>query len=161
MKGDTRCKYTPKRVKIFIDALSEGVSVKDAAKMIGVEKCTPFNWRKRYPEFAEEWEKAWDAGSAALEAEAIRRAKDGVMEDVYYQGEVIGQKRIYSDRLMEKLLEARNPEKFGRKQRHEHTGMGGAPILTATIDTKGMTNEQLRAIASVPIKDSGRAGGEE
>lgn len=157
---DTRCKYSEKFAEAFIAAISEGIPISRAAEDIGVPRCTLYNWRRSRPEFKERWEQAWDCGAAALEEEAIRRACEGILEPVFYQGKKIDEVRKYSDRLLEKLLEARNPDRFGRKQLHEHTGRDGGAIMTTTIDPKGLTREQLRAISAIPINGSGRPSGE-
>ena len=52
-----------------------------------------------------------------IEDEAIRRAVNGVSEDVYYMGAVCGSKRNYSDALLGKLLEGNMPEKY--RQNHK------------------------------------------
>lgn len=34
----------------------------------------------------------------------------------------------------------------------EHIGKGGGPIVTAALDTSRLTDEQLRALASIPVQ---------
>lgn len=57
-----------------------------------------------------------------LEDEADRRAVDGVVEDVYHQGEVVGQVRKYSDGLLKYRLGAEDPDKYSEKHKHEVKG---------------------------------------
>lgn len=45
----------------------------------------------------------------SIEAEAIRRARDGVDEPVFYKGAQVTTKRVYSDALMNTLLKGRRP----------------------------------------------------
>jgi len=62
--------------------------------------------------FANAIEAARDRTTDRLEATAIQRAL-GWDEDVYdRQGNIVGTKHVYSDRLMEFMLKARRPETF-------------------------------------------------
>lgn len=61
----------------------------------------------------EEIEAATEVGAMQLESEAIRRAKVGVEEAVYYQGAVVGYETKYSDTLMTLLLKKRLKQVYG------------------------------------------------
>lgn len=79
--------------------------------------------RKNDPEFAEAWLLALEAGNDVLEAEALRRAVDGVDEPVFTQkGELAGHVRKYSDTLLALLLKAHLPEKFRERSEVKHAG---------------------------------------
>lgn len=105
-------KLTPKRRERFLECLREQPNVSRAARAIAVSRMSAYKWRRADPKFAEEWDEAIEVGCDRLEEEAWRRAHDGIERDVYYQGEVVGQERHYSDRLMERLLEAHRPDKY-------------------------------------------------
>jgi hypothetical protein len=66
----------------------------------------------------------WSANAAA--------AKDGFDEPRFYEGQVCGHVRRYSDTLLILLLKARRPGKYGDKVTAEHTGPGGGPITQIT-----------------------------
>lgn len=68
-------------------------------------------------------------GVVSLEAEARRRAMDGVDEPVYHKGEVVGHVRKYSDTLLIFLLKAHRPHKYRDNYKIEH---GGQVEVTAT-----------------------------
>lgn len=70
-----------------------------------------------------------DLGSDALEDEAIRRASQGTLKPVFYQGVQCGEVREYSDTLMMFMLKARRPERFKERSATELTGKDGAPIV--------------------------------
>ena len=57
-----------------------------------------------------------------LEDEADRRAVDGVQEDVYHQGDVVGQQTKYSDGLLKTRLAAEHPDKYSERHKHDVTG---------------------------------------
>lgn len=79
---------------------------------IGISRRTAYDWRKRYADFAAEWDEAVETSVDELEAEARRRAFSGVEEPVFYKGEECGAIRKYSDKLLELLLKAHRPEKY-------------------------------------------------
>lgn len=96
----------------FLDALAEGATVADAARAAKTSKTTVYQWRAADPAFAKEWAIAYQIGGDTLEAEARRRAVEGVLEPVYQGGKVVGHIRRFSDTLLIFLLKARNPHRF-------------------------------------------------
>jgi hypothetical protein len=97
----------------FLSAMcDDGLTVFDAANRIGVSRVTLYKHRGLDPEFAAAWDKAYDDGTTVLEAEAQRRAVQGVTEAVYNKGVVVGHVQKYSDLLLIFLLKARAPQKF-------------------------------------------------
>lgn len=78
------------------------------------------------PDFKEQVEDALDLAVDGFEAEAIRRAVDGVEKGVYHQGAMIATETHYSDALLTQVLKARRPALYGDKR--EITGKGGAPL---------------------------------
>ena len=75
---------------------------------------------------------AKSAGADVLEAEAVRRAYEGVEEPTgWYRGEPGGTVTRYSDTLTIFLLKGAKPEKYA--ERHEHSGPGGAPLQVSII----------------------------
>jgi hypothetical protein len=72
-------------------------------------------WRRDDLEVNERLAEAERVGAQGLISEATRRAVRGIEEDIYYKGEVVGQKTLYSDGLLSKLLEANIP-KFSKSQ---------------------------------------------
>jgi hypothetical protein len=103
-----------KRAK-FLARLVEGASIHAAAAGAGIGRTTAYEWRDAEPEFAAAWDEAVEAGTDALEDEAVRRARDGIDEPVFYQGEKCGVVRKYSDTLLIFMLKARRREKFAER----------------------------------------------
>lgn len=79
------------------------------------------------PDLHEAYEDARGRSPERIRAELQRRAIDGVLEPVFHQGEIVGEIRRYSDRLLLALAKARLPE-FQDTTRIEVTGGGGGPI---------------------------------
>ena len=107
-------KRTPVRIwqPLFLDALSRTGNVSAAADAARIDRTTAYAARKRSREFYEAWEMALDRGGDILEAEARRRAIQGTEEPVYYQGQIVGSVRKYSDTLLIFLLKAHKPAKY-------------------------------------------------
>ena len=64
------------------------------------------------PKFDEDVKAAIEEGVDMLEEEARRRAVDGVLKPVFFQGEPCGNVREYSDQLLIALLKANRPKKY-------------------------------------------------
>lgn len=95
---------------LFLDLLSEGVSVCDACDRADIPRRSVYNRRRTDPAFREQWDEALEMAVDFLEAEADRRGRDGWGEDVYYRGQVVGKRQRYSDRMLIFRLKALKPE---------------------------------------------------
>jgi len=71
----------------FLAALVEaGGNITKAAAAAGISRDMHYDWRRTDPNYQERFEIAWDRGIDVLEAEAIRRALEGVVEPVFHGG---------------------------------------------------------------------------
>lgn len=130
--GDLRQHWT----KAFLSALAvEGV-VSRAAALAGVDRVTVHRRRKDDPDFNQACLDAMEEAADALEAEARRRAIAGTTEDIYHQGVVVGQKRVFSDSLLTLLLKGRRKQVFA--DRTELTGADGGPVKGSFVVTTGV-----------------------
>jgi hypothetical protein len=140
-------KVTPEKVAAFLDALSDTANVSAAAKKVRVSRGHMYRLRDEDIEFAAAWDEAVKLGTAALEDEAVRRAKDGTLKPVFYRGEKVGTIREYSDTLLIFLLKARDPDKYAERVKKEVTGPGGGPIQQQThITSTAEFQEVLKGI---------------
>jgi len=98
------------------------------AGAMGISTVYINEWLNDDPEFNKAWQQARSNVIESLEREAIRRARDGVMEPVVSNGRVVMdprdatkplQVRVYSDRLMEFLLKGNKREIYGDKVQAE------------------------------------------
>jgi hypothetical protein len=117
-----RTRRTPEKDLKFIECLAEGASVAAAAKAAGYGRQRLYEWREADPQLAAVWDDALEEGTDLLEDEALRRAKDGVAEPRFYEGQVCGTVKKYSDTLLIFLLKARRPWKYADKAQTEHSG---------------------------------------
>lgn len=111
----------PAKVRdLFLDLIARGNTAACAARTVGVRRNAMFDLRKRDPEFARQWAEADEAGTEALEQEAIRRAVEGVERGLFYQGVKYTTEREFSDPLLMFLLRARAPEKYRERYEVKH-----------------------------------------
>ena len=69
-----RTKRTADHKGRFLAILAEGGSVKLAAEKAKIGRRTAYEWREKDAAFAAAWDEAVEAGTDALEDEAVRRA---------------------------------------------------------------------------------------
>lgn len=119
MRG--RSNRTPENKEAFLNALGTTASVTAACEVAKIARSSAYEWRDADLPFAAAWDAAVVRGTDALEDEAIRRARLGVDEPVFYQGEECGTVRKYSDTLLIFMLKARRPEIFRDQIAVTHT----------------------------------------
>ena len=107
---------------VFLTHLAETANVWYACKKAKINRTTVYEHREKFKEFSELWDVALKDGVEALEFEALRRARFGVEEPVFYKGEICGQVKKYSDTLLIFLLKAHAPEKFRERYDVNHSG---------------------------------------
>lgn len=104
---------------MFLDALARCGNISLASRAAGLSRPGLYARRERDAEFAQEWDEAIRTATDTLEAEAWRRARDGVPEYLVTgkglvldkNGEPVMQNR-YSDSLLTTLLKAHKPERY-------------------------------------------------
>lgn len=161
MAKHSKAVISNRKKEVFLEVLKCTGNVSGAALAAGYASSSFLvRVRKTDAEFAEKWDDALEASYDLLEAEALRRAVDGVMEPEYYQGTIVGYKVKYSDGLLTTLLKANRPDKFrdNMKISGEMTAKFGIAIMPAvTTDQKSW----LEAAQSVTesqkqlVKDQG------
>ena len=103
---------TDKRYDLFLAELAVDGNVSRSANAAGVDRSNAYQRRLKNPEFSRRWDDAIEAATDAIEAEARRRAVEGVEEPVYYKGQECGRIRRYSDSLLLALLRAKRPQEY-------------------------------------------------
>ncbi len=144
-------KFTAEQRFRYVEQLKGHGNKTRAAAACGIAAETVRQARKKDPTFNDECEEALEAFYDDLESEAVRRARDGVAEPVFYKGVECGEVQRYSDGLMMFLLKGRRRNVFGDKSQVEMTGKGGGPIdLTST--------ERARLVERLLSEAAGRKG---
>lgn len=146
-----RTTRTPKRDEKFFAALAAGDTVTKACRKAGYGRTSVFEWRRDDAEFAARYQDADEQAVERMEAEADRRAVQGIDKPVFYQGQPVGQwydaeglpcladamdvngiaravrfvrydVREYSDTLLMFRLKAKRPDRYRENSKVEHSG---------------------------------------
>lgn len=129
-----------KQLACFLEHLSTSANVTKSAAAASLDRAWLYGHKKADPDFSAAWDEAVELGSDHLEDVAIMRAAEGVERDVYYQGAVVGQERLYSDTLLMFMLKARRPERFKERSAAE---VNAKVTGTVVVQTAGPSDEAL------------------
>lgn len=108
--------WTAARQEAFIRTLAETANVEEACAAVGMSPRSAYTLRARADagSFRQAWDVALDYGVHRLADAMMGRALHGVAVPIFYQGEQIGERRRYDERLGMFILRARAPERYGK-----------------------------------------------
>lgn len=120
--------WTADRQNIFIETLAKTRCVRDACRVAQISSTSAYNHRKRSAAFDERWALALRRSDTTIGEVAWKRAVEGVEEDVWYHGKVVGQRKKYANDVL-RLLIQRDDNGAGRdaQGRFAPAGVDGAP----------------------------------
>jgi len=118
------------RQKRFLAAYSACKSLTQAARWAKMTRECHYRWLHEDETYPSRFAEAEKRATRALEDEAVRRAHQGLRKAVYHRGKVVGYETEYSDRLMELLLKAGDPEKYRDRIDQRHSGPEGKPLVS-------------------------------
>lgn len=148
----------PKK-RAYLAALVEaGGNISRACIAAEIDRSTPYSdpW-KEDAAFQAALRRAEAMAADHLEAEAIRRAYEGVEEPVgWHKGEPGGMVRRYSDTLLIFLLNGSKPKKY--VTRTEISGPDGGPIEVSAHELRSRLASRIAGIASRIGADGGHPG---
>lgn len=132
--------WTPERQERFIEALAATGCVEHAARAVGKSAASAYALKVRAE--AQPFRRAWDAalelGIKRLTEAALSRAIHGVPHPVFYQGQQVGERRHYDERLTMFLLRYRDPARYGpwidRAESVEEQPDGAALLLRQLLN---------------------------
>jgi len=103
---------------------------------VGLSYRTINQLMRRVPEFGAAVEEAQEAYADRLEEKALRVGDPdrGWLEPVYHKGDVVGQVRRFSERMMELTLKKHRPE-YRDKLSIDATVKGGVLLVSATASS--------------------------
>lgn len=104
--------WSAARQRLFIETLAETGSVHVSARGAGLSARSAYALRVRSPAFSAAWDAAQQLAVGRLSALAFDRAIHGRVEQVYHQGDLVGEKRVPSERLLMWLLSRLDPKRF-------------------------------------------------
>ena len=153
----------------FLAAYVRTANITKAAKAAKIDRSLHYEWANDDERYAAAFGRAQAEAGELLDSEAIRRAYEGVLEPVIYQGEICfddrydektgitkrGKKiviRKYSDALMIHLLKGFMPAKYRDRGSLEVSGPGGGPIPLDARRLQTLTDEELATITALARK---------
>ena len=92
--------WTPERKMLFLDRLAVSGNARAACRRVGLSAESAYRQRRKDPLFARAWAAAVLLGRDASQQVLADRAVDGIEEDVWHRGEVVGTRRRYDTRLL-------------------------------------------------------------
>lgn len=144
-----KVRHTRRTRARLLESFAQTGRVDLAAAAAGVSRDTHYEWLKEDPAYKAAFESAREQAADLLEAEAWRRAGEGVTEPVFHAGKravdfILDDKgeplmkdgkpvarpaviRKYSDQLLMFLLKGRKRDVYGDKV--EATGKDGSPLF--------------------------------
>jgi hypothetical protein len=109
----------------FLKALQESqCMVAIACKVSGLTRSHAIKLRNKIPAFDELWTEIYDDVTDVIENTAYKRAVEGIEEPVYYKGDLVDTKLVYSDSLLTLLLQSRRPEVYKQRAAIEAQPVG-------------------------------------
>lgn len=107
--------WTPARQRAFIEELANTLCVATAAARVGMSERSAYELRRRAG--AQGFSAAWDAALRQgfrhhVRSVALDKAINGTIERRYYHGRLVAEERVYSERLLLRLID-RGEKLFG------------------------------------------------
>jgi len=104
--------WSAQRQRLFLTVLAETGSVHLASSAARLSARSAYLLRTRSPAFASAWNAAQQLAVGRLSAIAFDRAINGRVEQVFQNGQLVGEKRVPSDKLLTWLLARLDPRRF-------------------------------------------------
>lgn len=104
--------WSADRQRRFLSTLAETGSVHLASSGARLSARSAYKMRTRSPAFAAAWDVALQLSVGRLSAIVFDRAINGRVEQVYRDGQLIGERRVPSDKLLTWLLARLDPKRF-------------------------------------------------
>jgi hypothetical protein len=133
----------------FLEAFEETLMVSEACRKLGIHRSTAYAERQRNEEFAVAWHDVEERVTERLEAEAYRRAHDGVVKPVVSAGKHVTDERVFSDSLLQFLLKGRRPERYRERMDVQH---GGSVEQHVRVDLSKLTDEQIAQLEEIATR---------
>lgn len=92
--------WTPERKVRFLDQLAVHGNARAACRAVGLSADAAYKLRRREPLFARAWAAAVVLGRENCCQVLGERAVEGLEEEIYHRGEVVGTRRRYDSRLL-------------------------------------------------------------
>lgn len=141
------------------EAISEGQSLRAICAADDMPcKASVFRWLTLHPEFSDQYARAREEQAESLADEIVAIADESLNDTYIDQNgnervntEVVARARLRVD-ARKWVASKLKPKKYGDKVMQELSGPDGGPIeTTARLDVTKLTDDQLRALASITV----------
>lgn len=126
------CPPTPEEIKAtqaeFLEKYIECGNITGVLKGMGVNYSRFREWKKER-DFMFAFIDAQEHACHTLEAEAWRRAVDGVEQPIFQNGREVGMRKEYSDVLLMFLMKGLNPGKYADRRVNQNINSSEATVL--------------------------------
>lgn len=153
--GSSTKRNAQQRLKkgVMLAAYAETGNITTACQIAEIERSTHYRWMEADEEYALRFRQAEQTAIDALEAEARRRAVEGVVEPVVSAGKHVTDIRRYSDTLLIFLLKGARPGKY--RDRVDVT-IDVTKIAEDVADQYGLDKDEVMAEA-MALLEKGKA----
>ena len=117
-----------RKKRVFLKALAKSGVIRDSARVARLSLNRVKRFRRKNPKFEARVQQALEGYVTVLEKEADRRGIKGVKEPVFYEGDICGYKKKYSEGLLQFRLKALAPEKYRERTDVKVEGDGDTHI---------------------------------
>jgi hypothetical protein len=149
--GAFRIRHPKKRA--FLTKFSQTGSVTVSADAAHMPRCQHYTWLETDPDYVRAFADAQDRYTEQLETEADRRAVEGTLKPVFWQGHQVGSVREFSDVLLIFRLKGLRPNTYRDNVRQE-TVMR-ARVEVGHVNLSQLTDEELHALHTLAEKSAG------
>lgn len=104
--------WSADRQRLFLETLAETGSVHLASNAARLTARSAYRLRTRSPAFARAWDTALQLSVGRLSAIVFDRAINGRVEQIFRDGDLIGERRVPSDKLLTWPLARLDPKRF-------------------------------------------------
>lgn len=140
--------WLPDKQLEFIERLAECGCVDEACRAVGMSRESAYALRRRSDAqaFRLAWRAAKDVMVERLDDSAMARAINGVPVPIFHNGEQVGERRHFDERLTMFLLRYRDPGRYGRwLDRMEYRRHEDGPVAVLTFRVTRMLRAAWRA----------------
>ena len=142
-------KTTPGRQRRFLEAYEHCGVIAEAARLANIDQDCHWIWLRDDPPYRAAFEKAEQIAADRLETELINRVYDGVKEDVWWQGQIVGATRKFSDTLLIFALKGAKPDKYREQWKGE---LKSVSVIIRGPDLKVLDDATLDSLEQIALR---------
>lgn len=151
--------WTAARQIAFIQILAETANVAAACRAVGMSRSAAYALynRREAQSFRQAWDIAIEQGTRCLADAALERALNGVAHPIFYQGQQVGERRVFNEGMTMFLLRAHAPDRYGAWRDRVPLGRGqadgGAQLMAQALRRVAEDGLAMEAGTSIPARE--------